>query len=697
MIFRARPGRVLKDGRHGVFSFLVGKWTGLLLIMIVLLPFILIRNRMENSIWVDEVYSILLSGKPVDRLISLTTMDDHPPGFYIALKAWNHLGEVLKLAPSLLWARSLNVVFWVLLTTAAWFFSRALLGSGMGAILAWAVAAGSQVLHAARDIRGYGFAIPAMFICFLALVYLWKKDHYGKSSLSYEKVPGFSMQSALLWGFYVLSGTIGLYSHLLTSLLLFVLGIIWLCMAYQKPRFKGSFFLGGFASHLLIILLFLPWIFRLRHQLAYHEAAEREWMTPATLWNLLRVFIYWQPFGRLFDLKASLAVPVYLSGGLSFLLPWAGLLRRPETTKRNNLLLPLAMISMVISFGFVLCLFLLNRYMGFQVFHGPRYPALVAPIWVTGLVMAAGWSAKRWKRGTGLALFLMIPWFACSVTGLVWVHRRESRGGIGWWKEIASSYFPGTGEDLYVLPPELIPYFHQSLSEFNTKSIDEIAHVPKEKKDILIIDLNYWPQLRTPRDLTILKMIKDKKISRDVEIFVKPELLEGFVNYRLREFRHQLAGELFKDGVRAVRREFPNSACARALPEWQLLSNGWSVVEFDDQYMTFRWGLGRKSSLAFDGYIHPGKYEFHLIGYRTRYPENPLTMKFQFRGEDEIHEITLGDGGFHISLPMEFSHSHSAPVLLIQHPSWRPCDYLDDSTDPRSLSFLFGYAWLEPL
>ncbi|MBW3090197.1 glycosyltransferase family 39 protein [Bifidobacterium miconisargentati] len=42
----------------------------------------------NQSLWFDEQYSLILASRPVSELITLTTVDAHPPLYYLLLKTW---------------------------------------------------------------------------------------------------------------------------------------------------------------------------------------------------------------------------------------------------------------------------------------------------------------------------------------------------------------------------------------------------------------------------------------------------------------------------------------------------------------------------------------------------------------------------------------------------------------------------------
>jgi len=43
---------------------------------------------LPEPLWYDEAFSAAVARLPVDRMIAATAGDVHPPGYYVALKAW---------------------------------------------------------------------------------------------------------------------------------------------------------------------------------------------------------------------------------------------------------------------------------------------------------------------------------------------------------------------------------------------------------------------------------------------------------------------------------------------------------------------------------------------------------------------------------------------------------------------------------
>lgn len=673
---------------HVLFS-----WKGFIVLMVILLPLKVLRAGRENSLWIDEVYTLLLSFRPWGEMVHLTALDNHPPLYYGLLKVWIGLGGSLGWLTELLWARLLNVILWLFFCLGTWLAGRRILGKPGGALLACAVACGAQVAQVSKDLRGYALAMFAVFMCFLLLLLIWKKP---RTSSGTKEI----LMDGLLWGLYALFGLTALYSHLLTSFALLLLGLCWVSLIYRKKEGASLFFWGGAAAQGLILVLFIPWLIRITGQVSYVQSSKLLWMTPPTLWNLLRIFLFWFPYGQTPDPPIEAAFYTYVAGGLAFILPWGAFLWARGFSRRDDS--PDTLIKFVAIFGglvsvlFPVLLFLIRRITGIQVFHGPRYPCLVAPIWTAGLVAAALYAAGRLKRPLIFVFFLLIPWFFCNILGQIWSQSREKTGALHRWKMFAADFMPAKGEPLYILPPELIPYYKNSLNDYNVKRIEEIVNAPQQNQEILVLNISPWEVLQTPRDTIILSLIREGQLSRELEEKKAPKSVKDFRSFRLKGFDHDKVKNLFQDGIRPAKRDIPDSAVGVALPERQWLDEGWSVDEVDPKGYLFRWAMGGKTKVRFSGSIMPGMYTLHFVGFRPPHPRENEEFKFVFERERESYTVLHGAGNFHIEISVRIFLKHKNPVLKVRHPVWRPVDVEEGNKDTRPLTFLFLYAWLEP-
>jgi uncharacterized membrane protein len=597
------------------------------------------------------------------------------------------------LLTDLLWARLMNVVLWLLFCLGAWFAGRRLLGKSGGVLLVWAVASGAQVAQVTKDLRGYAIAMFAVFMCFLLLFLAWKRPGTVMGI-------GDRLVAGLLWGLYSLFGLMALYSHLLTIFALLLLGISWLFLIYRKKEGASLFLWGGAVAQGVILALFAPWLIRISGQVAYVQSSNLLWMTPPTIWNLFRVFLFWFPYGQSPEPPIEAAFYTYVAGGLTFILPWgafflAGGFSRSGKTL-DNTVKTVAIFSGLASVLFPVLLVMVRRITGIQVFHGPRYPCLVTPIWTLGLVAAALYAAERLKRPLLFVFLLLIPWFFCNILGQIWSQSHENIGALDRWKKLAAAFMPARGERLYIMPSELIPYYKNSLKDYNVKRIEEIVNVPPQNQDVLVLNLNPWKVLQTPRDTIILSLIQQRQISQDLEKKEKHKNIEDFQSYRLKNFDREKVNRLFQEGIKPGKRDIPDSAIAAALPEDQWLDEGWSVDEVDPKGNLFRWAMGEETKVRFTGALMPGMYTLHFVGYRPPQPRETVEMIFLFERQLETYKVSHGSGVFHMEIPVRITLKNKAPVLRVGHPVWRPKDVEENNNDARPLTFLFLYAWMEP-
>ena len=262
----------------------VREWIALASLLAVLLPFRLWRASLEGSFWIDETYSVLLAHKTLAEIARLTAADCHPPLYYVVLKFWLALGNLIGGVPAILWARMLNVSLWAALAVLAWGAGRSLFGARGGALLAWAVAGSAQAGQVANDIRGYGLAFPVLFACFVILMVI--EDSANKARLPRRK-------TFFLWFAYAACASVAIWTHLLSAFVIALLAVVWLVRAIRRGAAATPDWVAGLLAHAAIILSFLPWALKIHQQLAYINQEPQTWMTPPTPANWFRVFALW--------------------------------------------------------------------------------------------------------------------------------------------------------------------------------------------------------------------------------------------------------------------------------------------------------------------------------------------------------------------------------------------------------------------
>ena len=186
--------------------------TVMLVLLLVLLAW---RITFQGSLWCDEIYTIVLVHHPVDVLIDKTTVDAHPPTYYLMLKAWNRIGRLIGIDPGIGWGRTPGLALWLVLAGVAWWVGRRVPGRAYAGLLALAVACGAQLAWGVSNMRSYATAAPAAGICILLMLHL--STGKGRRAALRRTWP--------LWTGYALAAALLLWSHLLGAYLLLPLGL----------------------------------------------------------------------------------------------------------------------------------------------------------------------------------------------------------------------------------------------------------------------------------------------------------------------------------------------------------------------------------------------------------------------------------------------------------------------------------------
>lgn len=653
-------------------------WLGFCALVAVCLPLILWRAQLETSFWIDEVYSVVLASYPVADLIEMTASDAHPPGYYLALKAWIKLGHLLGGDPGVFWARLLNVGLWLLLAAGAWLGGRRLLGPRDGTLLAWGVAAGASAPLVAREIRGYGLASVALFVAFLALL-LAVRD------------PGCHRKQAVFWAIYAVAASLALWAHLLAAIVLAWLSLLWAALFGRREHWRKPFLTAALVGHLTPILAYLPWLLRLKEQLAFLDRSQPEWMTPPTLANLGWVFTFWYPFGRLGDPLALENRGLVPLGIVAVLAPVAVALLAALAPAARLTVRPAA-LGLGTSLLFVGTLWTLHRLGVSYTFHGPRYPLLAANLFAAGLVFAILAATSRFKRRRPWAILFVLPWLLSSALGQGLLAAREARWGLANVLSEINTLLPAKGDRLYVMPSELIPYYRRSLREFEARRIEEL---PCEARgEAVVLDVNFWKNVDRPRDHLVRYLIEKSLLAGTVSQRKFPESQKDYVIYRLDGLDEVRLRELCANGLSSrFARELAGAASA-ALAENQHNTTFWSFVETGAQLEMSRWSISPMAPVIFDRPLAAGNYVLHVMGYREPYPLDPQPMTFKLRGSELAETVSVGSGSFDLEFPLRLERSLRRPVLLVEHDLWSPAE-VSGSKDARKLSFLLYAAWFE--
>jgi hypothetical protein len=657
----------------------------LLGLLAALLPLRLWRAGLEGSLWIDEVFSLVLALHDPAEIARLTAADVHPPGHPWLLAGWLAVGRWLPGEPGLLWARGLHVLVWVATVVACWTMTRRLLGPTNGGLVTAAVAASGAVGTMMADLRSYGVAWAALTLATLALVAAL--DETGRRRLGW-------------WALFVAGATVALWCHLLSAVALACLMGVWALLAARARQWRRL--AEAIGASLAIVLAFSPWLVRMADQWRYQETAVTDWMTPPDLDHLALALGYWLPYGRLpapgllpDGLPWMLVVPV---GFGAVLLPLAALgvvaIRTTDETRpaTPDTVRALAVLGLGGAVLYTLALWALARADLAPVFHGPRYPLLAAGPWSAGLAAVAALAS----RGRRLCPWLLLgPWLALTVLAAAWAGRIEVSESLR--DLVGTRLAPPT--TLYVMPSEMIPFVRGELDGFDPRPIEELpCHLAAGiETSTPVLDLNPWRELRGlagGRDRIARQTVLDGTLTTGGTTSLLREAGKMRIDLvRLDGTPTPLAHALCERGWSAAPLPFPDDALAVAHPAAQKRQEGWSYTELRDDLSAQRWAKWERVTLRFDGIVPQGAVVVHLTGERRPFPEETATLRLLL-GETEVGAVSLGPGPFHLTVPTEMDRALTDPILTVEHPTWSPAEELG-TADRRSLSFLFHAAWIE--
>jgi uncharacterized membrane protein len=317
---------------------------------------------LNQSVWFDEGYSIMVAQQSVSEVISLVTVDAHPPLYYLLLKVWMAMfGESeLALRGSSILAGGVSVVVLAFLLKDLFSKRIALLA------LPFVVAAPFLVRYL-FEIRMYAFVMLIGLLATWVMVRAWRT------------------KQTKWWIVYGLLVAIGMYT-LYMSVVFWLAHVVWLI--FMTRQVKQSFIKQPYwLAYIGAAVAFLPWVPIIFEQLA--NSALPPYMSTITLTeltNILGLLMAYSP-GWQIGPWLSIVLLIFLA---SFALVFAKVWRRVSKQQRQGLLLLIACFIVGIIFYALISLppnpprFL------------ERYVVHIAVFWyaLLGVVIAYGWQFR---------------------------------------------------------------------------------------------------------------------------------------------------------------------------------------------------------------------------------------------------------------------------------------------------------------
>jgi hypothetical protein len=291
----------------------------------------------------------------------------------------------------------------------------------------------------------------------------------------------------------------------------------------------------------------------------------------------------------------------------------------------------------------------------------------------------------------------MIPWFLCNIIGLTIETSQERVGGLPATIGTSDSHLPPPGGTVYIMPPELMPYYRATLGAHDARRIEDLTAVPDTVDSVTVLNLNPWSTLQFPRDTRLLAILNEGKLAERTESWRFPPwapVWDYYETFQLEGWDHLHAARLGANGFMPLATPPPSEALSFASPLDQHLRDGWQALEVGVEGSTWRWSGATSLKLRLRGGLEPGRYRFHLSGFRHPYPTPVTEMSIKVGEDQSVVQAPVMAGIFQIDIPVQLDRALSRPAVIIRHPVYRTADYEPGSNDPRLLGFILYSAWI---
>jgi mannosyltransferase len=228
-------GRKLRDGNR---LWRDRAFVPVLIVAAVIAMVVSFAIGLQQSVWFDEAYSIMLAQQSTDQLLYLTSLDTHPPLYYLVLQAWAGLFGFGEAA-----LRSLSVLAMGGALVTAGLLLRRMFGGRIALMVLPFLALAPMLLRYGFEIRAYALAGLIGIVATYVLV----------AALQAKKRNQWLLYT--LYAVLVAAGTLTLYY----LVLLWAAHLVWL--VWQARRNKQSIWKSPWLIALAgSVVLFLPWL-----------------------------------------------------------------------------------------------------------------------------------------------------------------------------------------------------------------------------------------------------------------------------------------------------------------------------------------------------------------------------------------------------------------------------------------------------
>lgn len=318
---------------------------------------------LNQSVWFDEGYSIIVAQKPLSELIALTAIDAHPPLYYLLLKAWMGLFGASEFA-----LRASSVLCGGLAVVVMAFLLKDLFNKR---IALWAppfIVFAPFLLRYNYEIRMYSFVMLIGVVATWVMVRAWRT------------------KQVKWWIVYAGLVVIGMYT-LYMSVVFWLAHLVWLLLMTHQAKtslVKQPYWLAYIGA----VIMFLPWVPTVLSQLS--SSALPPFMSAVTLYELTNILGLLMAYSAGWQIGPWLSVLI-VTFVAAFAYVCAKVWQKLKKTDRHGMLLLAVCFAVGIIF-YALISLPPNppRFMD-------RYVVHISIFWyaLVGVVIAYGWQLRR--------------------------------------------------------------------------------------------------------------------------------------------------------------------------------------------------------------------------------------------------------------------------------------------------------------
>ncbi len=354
------------------------KWILTIAISVLVFVGLSLLIGLRQSVWFDEAYSINLAKRDFGEIIDLTSVDVHPPVYYILLKIWGSIfgfGELSLRASSIL-AMALAIFVGVLLV-------KKIAGMKAASLASVFLSLSPMLLRYGFEIRMYALAT---LIAVLASLVLWDILHSAKK------------RAKRAWQvFYAGLVAIGM-------LTLYYTIVVWithlLYLIYRVKRKKESIIRQDFwIVYGLSVLIFLPWLPVVLGQLGNGAlAAISERLNLTNMMGIMSFNFIYRPVWQTDQISGLLLMILVVALIVAFVK-----LRFRDVKKKEGFVFLIFLAIMPIALEFIICLITPMYVERYLVYSAPFLIMLMAIV-----CLNSGWKKFLVAYAGGILVFGVI-------------------------------------------------------------------------------------------------------------------------------------------------------------------------------------------------------------------------------------------------------------------------------------------------